>query len=63
MSCYAPNKTLYEFRYVRLIEIHKSELGFDLFWKDNVRIYNQFVKDTSGSDLFIGMSVITLMPK
>ena len=62
-GCYVPEKTVYEFRYVKLISIHKTESGYDLFWKDNIRVYYHPVKDTSGSGLFIGASVLTLLPK
>ena len=62
-SCYAPNKAIYEFKYVRLIDIHKTELGYDLMWKDSMKLYYQFVKDTSGTDIYLGMTVLTLLPK
>ena len=61
-GCYAPEKTVeFEFRYIKLTAIHKTELGFDLEWQDGTRCYPSFTTDTT--NMRIGTMYRTLIKK
>ena len=63
LSCYSPEKAIYDVRNLTLIEIHKTELGYDLIWRDEVKRYYQFVKDTANCNYRIGTSYLIIIPK
>jgi hypothetical protein len=63
-SCYIPQKgQWYEFRKVTLIEIHPTELGYDLVWDDGRDEKSQFIKDTTGCNYYIGMTYMIMIKK
>lgn len=62
-SCYAPQKEWYEVRNVSLVEIHKTEIGFELIWDDGSREVKQFIVDTSGCHYKIGSIYMAFIPR
>ena len=64
-SCFIPQKgNYYEYRNVKLREIHKTELGYDLIWEDgNSNEIMQFVSDTTGCGFRIGMMYMAMVKK
>ena len=64
-GCYIPQKgEWYEFRNVTLVEIRKTEIGYDLFWEDgHSRDIMTFLTDTTGCGYYVGYSVISMVKK
>jgi len=63
-SCFIPQKgNYYELRNVKLVEIHKTEVGFDLIWDDGSNEIQQFVVDTAGCNYKVGIYYIAFIKK